>query len=205
MLRPDSDTAVPLGSASYRVRKAAVCAACPGHSLERLWILLSTGVLTFKTTVLEPQGTLWLIFPFSVYNATKVQRDSGKGRHCSAQVGNEEWTMAQRQRHERDGDGSEGSGTQVLAVLKPLCGLHITQSSWHGWQGLADGEICGDGVTSPNSHIWELEMILNSSGTRNLVALSKLVCFIIAFLYEFTWQLARMNSPLRYLFCIEYL
>lgn len=70
-----------------------------GQSLERIWVLLSTGILTFKTTVLEPQGTLWLIFPFSVYNAAKVQRDNRKVRHSPTWLGNEERTVAWRERN----------------------------------------------------------------------------------------------------------
>ena len=89
-------TALALGSTSHN-QEASLCLRSyktqpyrHGWSLETLGVLLLTGVLTFKTTVLEPQGTLWLIFPSSVYNGTKVRRDSQKVRHSPARVGNEE-------------------------------------------------------------------------------------------------------------------
>lgn len=103
-LWPNSDTALSLGSVSHH-HEASLCRTFGaqqhqhGQSLERLWVLLSTGILTFKTTVLEPQGTLWLIFPFSVYNAAKVQRDNQKVRHSPTWLGNEEWTVAWRERN----------------------------------------------------------------------------------------------------------
>lgn len=88
-------TALALGSTSHD-QEASLCLRSyktqqyrHGWSLETPGVLLLTGVLTFKTTVLEPQGTLWLTFPSSVYNGTKVQRDSQKVRHSPARVGNE--------------------------------------------------------------------------------------------------------------------
>lgn len=77
-----------------------------GWSLEPPGVLLLTGVLTFKTTVLEPRGTLGLIFPFSVYNAAEVHRDSLKVRHSPAWVGNEKGTVAWRERNERGNNNS---------------------------------------------------------------------------------------------------
>lgn len=50
----------------------------PGWSLETPGVLLSTGELTFKTTVLEPQGSLWLLFPFSVYILPQRFRETAR-------------------------------------------------------------------------------------------------------------------------------
>lgn len=149
-------------------------ATCCVHSQGSLGVPLWTGILIFKTTALKPWGSLWLIFPFSVCSAPKVQRGSWKGRHRSPWEGNKEEAVAQWKDIKKVMMQTSFQEHRHQAACKSLCRHTIMGCSWWCWEvrlswfGRAEGWDSEGFHTSPKSHILDSEMIPGCSETQNL-------------------------------------